>query len=424
MGRMIRSTLFLLLLCSPEITAAQLVVMPDSLSESLFKKQISEPIYFRIGQSAIDLNFEGNRERLLRFVSSLQQFLADSSYVVSRVVVTGMASPEGAQERNLQLASDRAKALSTYILRNTTLPTDRIEVINGGENWNGLRTMIEASHMRYRSDMLRLMDRYPDDRDARKHAMQYWAGSEPWKWMYERFFPSLRMGAGNLELNALNHENRNRTQKIVLASGSECSSTLLEVTDEVSDSVEKERQHPCTLLPCIGMKTDLVLWGGLMPGFNMGTWTPNLSAEVYFRRHWSVQAGYAYSNWNAFTGSKELYALSVIDLEVRAWLGKPSLFRGFYLGLYGNYGEYDVQHGAQGQTGSFWCVGVGAGYMQPLSTHWGLEIQVRGGYRSARNDLYDIEPGHYYFVRRENRGAFSPQLRLQLIYRIGKQNKD
>ncbi|MCS2893550.1 DUF3575 domain-containing protein [Parabacteroides faecis] len=423
---MIRRILFLLLLCSPAITAAQSVFMPDSLEGALSKKQIFEPVYFRIGQSMIDPDFKGNRGRLSRFVLSLQQILADSNYVVSRVVVTGMASPEGAQERNLQLASDRAKALSNYILQNTILSADRIKVINGGENWNGLRAMIETSHMRYRSEMLRLMDRYPDDRDARKHAMQYWAESEAWKWMYQYFFPSLRMSAGYLELSALNRENRNRTRQSVLASDIEsgCCPVLLEKVDRISDPVEKEYQQPCILLPRISLKTDLMLWGGVMPGFKMGTWTPNLSAEIYFGRHWSGQAGYAYSNWNTFTSSKELYALSAAELEVRSWLGKTSWLQGFYLGLYGTYGEYDVQLGVQGQTGSFWAAGIGAGYMQPLSMHWGLEIQVRSGYRSVRNNQYDIEQEHYYFARRETKGLFSPQVRLQLVYRFGKQKKD
>lgn len=194
------------------------------------------------------------------------------------------------------------------------------------------------------------------------------------------------------------------------------------IQDPITTSITTPAQAK-SWRPFIALKTDLMLWGGVMPGFEMGTWTPNLSAEIYFARRWSAQAGYAYSNWNKFAGTKELYAVSAADMEVRHWFGKQSQFNGFYLGVYGQYGQYDIQKGIQGQTGSFWSAGLGAGWMQPLSRYWALEAEIRGGYRSAQNNIYDIEEGHNYFNKKQTIGRFTPQFRLQVVYRIGKTEK-
>lgn len=84
----------------------------------------------------------------------------------------------------------------------------------------------------------------------------------------------------------------------------------------------QRRRMPAVL----ALKTDFVLWGTLMPGFEMGTFTPNLSAEFYFAKRWSVQLGGAYSNWNAISGDKGLYAVSAVDFEPRFWARKDGLY--------------------------------------------------------------------------------------------------
>ena len=163
-------------------------------------------------------------------------------------------------------------------------------------------------------------------------------------------------------------------------------------------------------------------WGGLTPNFQLGTWTPNLSAEVFFARRWSVQAGASYSNWDALGGDYKLFATLAGDLEGRYWFSEDYLFKGFYVGVYGRYGQYDVQgrEGLTGNTGTFWSAGLGAGYALPLSRRWFFEMQVRGGYRSASDELYDIEAGHCFFNSKQTESGINGQVRLLLVYRFGR----
>lgn len=719
-------------------------------------RHIAAPIYFRLGRSDIDPSFMGNSEQIERFVSSLRDILSNPDYVISKVRVVGTASPDGARERNEELAGARAQALSDLLLQRTSIPADKIEVVNGGENWQGLRAMIESSdEVPDKSKMLEFMNRYSGDRDRMKQSMQFYNGSRAWRWMYKHFFPILRTGAGgasggerlsrlsitnwqrirdvihDLDLDeetkramyntldqtasdtktgaadvvrqlrelspdqetyerlerqavgellsganalsadnwaqlrgliaasdmpgkeevlriiddvpiaqreqqlrglndgntfnyvaehfypqlltseeqtrqddgvttsTLNAENWRKLRDMVTASDMPSKAEVLSVIDSESDPAVRERklhdlnggypyryiqevffpellydissaskenwqlfeeqvlgsnlpnkekvleilrtspagapreaairalddsrtwnelsrmvlpellqstddveapsgtgmsvtfeaspaakaraeelrlraereaaeraeqarleeeqrrkaeqerleaeraraeaeaerarreaaaqlreqrQESRKMTPLLGVKTDLVMWGSLMPGFKMGAWTPNLSAEVYFANKWSVQLGWAYSHWDALSGGYGQFSSSALDLEARWWLKGDRLFRGFFAGVYGTYGDYDLQDKEQptGQTGTFFGTGIGVGWLQPLSRHWALEAEVRAGYRSASNELYDIETDHYYLDRKQNEGGFTPQLRIQLVYRFGR----
>ena len=735
-------------------------------------QQFSAPVYFRLGKSKIDPDFMGNHERIERFIASLQRILSNPDYVISKVKVVGMASPDGSRLRNEELAGARAEALASLLMQRTSITSDKIEVVNGGENWDGLFAMIEAAEdMPDKDKMLELRDRYGEDRDQLKRTMQSYNGSRAWKYMYQHFFPILRTGAGGAagdrklsdlsvtnwqqmreivqtsnmdkatqdamldiisqveterktdavsvmrqlreissdsivyerlerqvvdgllsgtstlstdnwtqlrelaassdmpakekvldiidrtpvakreeslrkleegepyeyivknfypqllrsdrltevskapdaeadptisgvseeymtvplgeenwkklramiassdmpdkeavlsiidtkhdpasrerDLQALNDgypyryiqevffpellyglsdaskenwqlfenivnesdlSNKAKVQKIIrttppgvvreqairaLDDGKtwnevgrlllpellqnsedvdvEASGTGMSVTFEASPAAkaraaelkrqqeeklrreeearlaeerrqeelrkaeERRRQEELRRLeaekareaarqaaiarrrmePVIALKTDFVLWGSLMPGFEMGSFTPNLSVEAFFARRWSVQLGGAYSNWDALGGDYGLYAATAVDLEPRWWLKNDGLFRGFFAGVYAAYGDFDLQKKDEpkGTTGTYFMGGVSAGWSQVLGRHLFLEAGLRLGYRSADGEHYTMLNGHDYTDGKESLGKFAPQIRLQLVYRFGKSGK-
>lgn len=726
--------------------------------ESLEPGQVSVPIYFQIGKSTIDPTFMGNREHMERFVKTLREILSNPDYVVNKVRVVGMASPDGTRERNEELAGARARSLADFLIRETGISEDKIEVVNGGENWDGLFAMIEASKdIPDKAKMLEFRELYKDDTDKLKRNMHYYNGAKAWAYMYKHFFPILRTGAGgtdgeqrlsNLsitnwqrmrevvsdldfnnetrqkmlavisqaevenktdagsvltqlralckdeavyfkfqdlvlesmlaESNAASTNNwallrerlaasdiegkeamldiidnvsatRGREQQLRALNGGESyrqierlypelltnlspaeaqrtpddirpaddkstagtttvsaenwrmlrdmiaasdmpeKDRVLEIIDSESDPavrerrlrelndgytdryikevffpellygisptakenwslmeksvvesdlsnkdkilkimnntppgaereaqlraidggrtweaisrqsfteflqnteqvessgtgmnftfeaspaakeraeelkrqqeekrrqeeearlaelrrqeerrrIEEEKAREAARLAAIehrklkasaALKTDFVLWGSLMPGFEMGSFMPNLSAEVYFAKRWSVQLGGGYSNWDALGGDHGLYAVTAVDLEPRWWLKDNGLFRGFYAGIFGTYGDFDLQQkdGLSGTTGTYFMGGVTGGWCQVLGRHLYLEAALRLGFRSANCDDYTIVKGYwenYYLDGSESRGKFAPQVRLQLVYRFGKSGK-
>lgn len=729
---------------------------PSSAGQVSDPGQVSAPIYFQIGKSTIDPSFMGNRDHLDRFVKALREILSNPDYVVNKVRVVGMSSPDGSRERNEELAGARARSLADFLIRETGIAEDKIDIVNGGENWAGLFAMIEASkEIPDKARMLELRELYGADRDALKRSMQNYNGSRAWKYMYQHFFPTLRTGAGGAdsdqklsslsignwqrmraivdnshldaaakqkaldiiseaeidqktdaqtvlhrleeltggreayeelerqavdellgEMSMLSSENWARLVELIAASempdkrealrvivetplrerdvqlralnggetykyiaerlipelfrsdrpvhavGDDASMTtlsaenwrmlrdmiaasempdkaavlgiidgasdpvvrerklrefregdsyqyikevffpellydmapsarenwqlfedvirksefpnknrvleilrttppgierekairalddsrtwnslsrlvfpeLLQNTEDVESSgtgmsftfeaspaakeraealereqaekrrrkeearlaelrrqeeerqaeerrreeeqrrIEEEKAREAARLAAIehrklkavaALKTDFVLWGSLMPGFESGSFTPNLSVEAYFAKRWSVQLGGAYSDWDALGGDYGLYAVTGIDLEPRWWLKNDGLYRGLYFGVFGTYGDFDLQKKEQatGYTGTYFMGGVTGGWCQILGRHLYMEAALRLGVRSTQGDNYTILNGHYYWDSSENRSKFAPQVRLQLVYRFGKSGK-
>lgn len=133
----------------------------SSAGEGSEPEQVSAPIYFRLGKSAVDPTFMDNRRQMELFVGTLREILSNPDYVVNRVRVVGMASPDGSRERNLELAGARARSLADFLIRETGISEEKIDVVNGGENWDGLFAMIEASKdIPDKAKMLELRDQY------------------------------------------------------------------------------------------------------------------------------------------------------------------------------------------------------------------------------------------------------------------------
>lgn len=64
----------------------------SSAGEGSEPEQVSAPIYFRLGKSAVDPTFMDNRRQMELFVGTLREILSNPDYVVNRVRVVGMAS--------------------------------------------------------------------------------------------------------------------------------------------------------------------------------------------------------------------------------------------------------------------------------------------------------------------------------------------
>ena len=124
--------------------------------------------------------------------------------------------------------------------------------------------------------------------------------------------------------------------------------------------------------------------------------------------------------------------MTSLGVEPRFWIRSDGTFRGLYVGAYGQFGQFDNQRnktaGTDNRTGTFWSAGLSAGWLQPLSRHWAVEVGVRGGYRNASFDWYDIERDgagavHSYFNRSDTQGKFVPGVRVNVMYRFGKPGK-
>ncbi len=188
-----------------------------------------------------------------------------------------------------------------------------------------------------------------------------------------------------------------------------------------------ERKENRRLYPLIGLKTDLIAWVGICPDFKRTTFMPNLAGEVYFAERWSVEASALFVDW-AYDNDKQFWGRSSYSVEPRFWFRKNGLYRGFFVGVYGEAGDFNNQQDRRdgvvtttNYTGNYWSAGLSAGYLLPLSRHWNLELSLRCGYRSADYDRYDRELPYLYYSSsgKENEFALTG-LRFSVVYRFGR----
>jgi len=154
-------------------------------------------IGFAVNSSRLNLSAFNN----YRVMNEILTTLRSSRDAQARIEITGYASPEGPQANNYRLAQNRAMAVRNHILDNVPiLRPSNFEIVNGGENWEGLYKLVEQSNMPGRWQVLDIIETTPPDIDyftntSRKQMLMNMNGGVTWRYMLANFFPRLRSAA-------------------------------------------------------------------------------------------------------------------------------------------------------------------------------------------------------------------------------------
>lgn len=177
-----------------------------------------------------------------------------------------------------------------------------------------------------------------------------------------------------------------------------------------------------TYIPLLGVKTNLLYWSGFTPEMKWKQVLPNFSLEVFLGKRWSVTFDGAFTSHLRNGNSIKKYAFSSFGSEFRVWMKDDSLFKGFYGGIYGNGGEFDVTK--KNHTGSYFGTGLTAGYVWLFTPWLGIEVGVRGGFRHVACDDYFQENLHFYYQRTHYKNSICLNgVFLNFTARLGKYKK-
>lgn len=162
----------------------------------------------------------------------------------------------------------------------------------------------------------------------------------------------------------------------------------------------------------IALKTNLL--------FDLAT-ALNAELEVPLSPRISVMAEGTFPWW---LWGKDQTCLEVMSggLEARYWLkpnykrqdaslGRHNPLTGWFAGLYGGAGYYDLEWKGEGYQGEFFiAAGVSVGYVAPLSRQFSLEFSVGIGYLQTDYRHYHAEQSvlddEWYLIR-QNNGSYS-----------------
>lgn len=389
-------------------------------------------IFYRQGHRYVDPSYRENRVALNRFKASIDSMLR--VHLLERVIIHSYASPDGTDRANTHLTSLRADSLASYLLRNTCLPPERLEKYSNGIAWDMLRNLVATSNMEYRNDVLHVLDNTPiwiydslgQIVDGRKKRLMELHGGNPYRYMYETFFPDLRCG-----VSAVLYV-RTSTPKVDTVITTD-PKPVTETNHPQTESKPKPTQNkPIAITepevkkiyPLFAIKTNLLYWATLMPDFRSYTFVPNLEIEWFFKNRWSLSGTGNFAKW---TYGNNFLGISSWSIEPRWWFKNDGYYHWLYLGVYGQIGDYDVQNSRienDGNTGNLWGIGLSFGGVIPFSNRLGLEIGIRGGYRYSEMKAYSHETPDYFldYETQDNHWGITG-LKASLYFRFGKGSK-
>ena len=148
-------------------------------------------VIFPVSQTKLYLDRYNNQQTLDEIIEVIKLIEACDEQQLNNIEMMGFASPEGTLKFNTELGEGRANALRKYIQgKMPHLKDEQFYIINGVENWGGLREMVVASDIKGKNDVLEIIDNR--DGEERKRALKRLNNGTTYYYLLKNFYPQLR----------------------------------------------------------------------------------------------------------------------------------------------------------------------------------------------------------------------------------------
>lgn len=175
--------------CPPPVT----VQAADRSAPGPCRERVLLPLRFRVDCWEVEEEYMDNPECLARLDSVLSPMLKEgSTYRLDGLHVRGYASPEGSREHNQTLSERRAESFSAWLCRRYRLSPETVSRSGEGEDWEGLRCMVEADSLSGWHEEVSLLIRRHALSGVRKRKLQELDGGKAWRELLGQLYPSLR----------------------------------------------------------------------------------------------------------------------------------------------------------------------------------------------------------------------------------------
>lgn len=148
-------------------------------------------VIFPVSQTKLYLERYNNQQTLDEIIEAIKLIEACDEQQLNNIEMMGFASPEGTLKFNTELGEGRANALRKYIQSQMPhLKDEQFYIINGVENWGGLREMVVASDIKGKDDVLEIIDNRGGE--ERKRALKRLNNGTTYYYLLKNFYPQLR----------------------------------------------------------------------------------------------------------------------------------------------------------------------------------------------------------------------------------------
>lgn len=142
-------------------------------SHTIYDVKDSVKIFFRQGKIDLDPILNDNQSALNRIAETMRNCYADSIYQLRKILVVGVASPEGTLKFNKWLSRKRADVLFSYLSQYSTLPDSLKTSSFFCPDWKGLIQMVKNdSQLPFREETLSLLNRIAGEAETEKEILK------------------------------------------------------------------------------------------------------------------------------------------------------------------------------------------------------------------------------------------------------------
>lgn len=406
--------------------------------EPLRTDTLSVKVYFRRGYSVLEPAYRDNAQRLDSFIGHLKTLQQDPVQRIQGMHIVAGSSPEGMTKSNKVLSQKRAERVAGYIRKSIALPDSLVEITPGGEDWEGLEKLVEASKMPYRDEVLDILRNTPEwvvrngkVVDSRKRQLGMLRGGRAWNYMDEHLFPELRSSGVSVVC------------RIVCVQEPEPEPDTSEKIVEITEVPVEVKEEPVKKETVAGIRNEDIPSGGQKP-FCMALKTnlfydaalvPNIGAEFHLGRGWSVGASWMYAWWKS-DRRHNYWRTYGGELDVRKYFGRRAgdkPLTGHHIGLYLQALTYDFELGGKGYLGgkpggtlldkASYGAGIEYGYSLPVTRRLNLDFGIGVGYLGGEYMVYDPADTHYVWKQTRQRHWFGPtKAEVSLVWLLGRGN--
>lgn len=456
-----------------------------SVAQTDAAKHETVKVYFRQGSKSIDPNYMNNGEALNQLTPLLEPYVLDATKGKGRIHVMSSASPEGGSLINQHLIENRAKQIADWVSKRFKVEIG-YEVDMMDIDWDLLIQLVEQHpSVPAKDQVLDILRNTPESQ--RQVQLEQLQNGSVGQWLLVNLYPKMRYAAVDTEIwyaselrittpspmyfpaaggEGTIHFEKNVKDKVIPTVSCDASwvtdlvATADSITYKVSPNpVEETRQAPI-LINCYGntYKVDVHQAAAepapvvvpepepepepvieepacknnlFMSISNNGLYDllliPNIGAEIYLGKDWSIDANWHYAWWK--TDKRHRYWRTYGgDLSVRKWFGKASKIKpltGHHVGLYGQMITYDFEWGGRGYLADrwSWAVGFDYGYSLPIARRLNLDFSIGIGYHWGKYDEYLPIDNCYVWQETNNRKYFGPtKAEVSLVWLIGCDN--
>lgn len=175
------------------VAPAPVKVMPKETKVNIV---LDDAISFKLGKSVIDMDMKNNKIAADKVIAAIKEIKNIKGAKIIDISIVGFASPDGPVSRNNILSKERAVSFMEAIIPATELEKWMFKVEVGGEDWAHLKSLVEASNIENKTEILNIINDTQDP-ETRQAKLESTAG---YNFVFSNFYPQLR-NAGFVKIN-------------------------------------------------------------------------------------------------------------------------------------------------------------------------------------------------------------------------------